>query len=118
FAAQAAIKFGSSMILTRILRPEDYGVLTILMSIVFVIEMLADLGVQVFIIRDPNGDQSIYLNTAWTLRLARALLNTLALFILAPWIADAFYHAPSLGLPLRVISLWFLLGAFESMAFP
>src|SRR5579885_2772652 len=106
------------MILTRILRPEDYGVLTILMSIVFVIEMLADLGVHIFIIRDPNGDQPLYLNTAWTLRLGRALLNTVLLLILAPWIADKFYHAPALALPLRVISLWFVLGAFESMAFP
>ncbi len=118
FAAQALIKFGSSMILTRILRPETYGVLTILMSIVFVVEMLADLGVNIFIIRDPNGDQPRYLNTAWTMRLARAVLNALVLVIFAPLIADRFYHAPALALPLRVMSLWFVVGALESMAFP
>jgi lipopolysaccharide exporter len=118
FAAQAVIKFGSSMILTRILRPEAYGVITILMSIIFVVEMLADLGVTIFIIRDPNGDQPRYLNTAWTMRLARAVLNALVIVIFAPLISGRFYHAPDLALPLRVISLWFIFGALESMAFP
>lgn len=118
FGAQAVIKFGSSMILTRILRPADYGVLTILMSIIFVVEMLADLGVGIFIVRDPKGDEPRYLNTAWTMRLARAVLNTCLLLIFGPLIAEHFYHAPQLSLPLRVISLWFVLAALESMAFP
>lgn len=118
FGAQAVIKFASSMILTRILRPADYGVLTILMSILFVVEMLADLGVGIFIVRDPKGDQPRYLNTAWTMRLARAVLNTGVLMVFGPLIAQHFYHAPQLALPLRVISVWFILAALESMAFP
>ena len=118
FGAQAVIKFGSSMILTRILRPADYGVLTVLMSIIFVVEMLADLGVGIFIVRDPKGDDPRYLNTAWTMRLGRAVLNTCVLLIFGPLIAKYFYHAPQLALPLRVISFWFVLAALESMAFP
>src|SRR5579862_1067911 len=118
FTAQAVIRFASSMILTRILRPADYGVLTILMSIIFVVEMLADLGVGVFIIRDPKGDEPRYLNTAWTMRFGRAVLNTGVLAAFGPLIAGHFYHAPQLSLPLRVISVWFILGAAESMAFP
>jgi O-antigen/teichoic acid export membrane protein len=118
FGAMAVIKFGSSMILTRILRPADYGVLTVLMSIIFVVEMLADLGVGIFIVRDPKGDDPRYLNTAWTMRLGRAVLNTCVLLIFGPLIAEHFYHAPQLSLPLRVISFWFVLAALESMAFP
>ena len=118
FTAQAIIRFASSMILTRILRPADYGVLTILMSIIFVVEMLADLGVGIFIIRDPNGDEPRYLNTAWTLRFGRGVLNTGLLLVFGPLIAGHFYHAPELSLPLRVISVWFVLAALESMAWP
>jgi O-antigen/teichoic acid export membrane protein len=118
FGASAVLKFASSMILTRILRPADYGVLTVLMSIIFVVEMLADLGVGIFIVRDPKGDDPRYLNTAWTMRLGRAVLNTCVLLIFGPLIAEHFYHAPQLSLPLRVISLWFVLAALESMAFP
>ena len=88
------------------------------MSIIFVVEMLADLGVGIFIIRDPNGDQPRYLDTAWTMRFGRAVLNTGVLVVFGPLIANHFYHAPQLAVPLRVISFWFILAALESMAFP
>jgi len=117
FAAQAAIRLGSSLILTRLLRPEAYGVVTILMTITFVVEMLADLGVTVFVVRERDAEQPRYLNTAWTLRLARALINGLIVFAGAPLIA-ALYHLPDLVAPLQVISLWFFIGGLESMSFP
>ncbi len=118
FAGQGVIKLGSSVILTRILLPEAYGVITILMSILFVIEMLGDIGVTIFIVRDEHGEQPLYLNTAWSMRFARAVLNCAALFLLAPVIASKLYNAPELVIPLRVISLSFLIGGLESMSFP
>jgi lipopolysaccharide exporter len=117
FSAQAIIKLGSSMILTRILRPEAYGIVTILMSILFVVDMIADFGFNVFIIRAPNAEDPRYFNTAWTMRLWRAGLNSTAVFLLAPWIA-ALYSAPALTAPLRVFSASFIVGALESMSFP
>jgi hypothetical protein len=75
FGAQAVIKLGSSLILTRILRPEAYGIITILMSVTFVIELIGDINVTLFIIRDKNSEEPRYLNTAWTLQLARAVLD-------------------------------------------
>jgi lipopolysaccharide exporter len=118
FSALTVIKFGSSLILTRILRPEAYGIITILMSIVYVVEMIADIGVTVFIVRDPNAEQHRYLNTAWTMRLARSLLNSTVLFICAPLIATSVYDAPSLVSPLRIFSLWFVISGLESMSYP
>ncbi len=118
FFAQGVIKLGSSVILTRILRPEDYGVITILLSILFVVEMIADIGVNIFIIRDKNGEDPRFLNNAWTLRLSRAALNSVILFVCAPVISSVLYHAPALTGPLRVISIWFIIAGLESMAFP
>src|ERR1700733_10812129 len=86
FAAQGVIKLGSSMILTRILRPEAYGTITILLSINFVVEMLADLAVTISTVRHEQGDQPRYLNTAWTLPFARSLINCAVVFIGAPFI--------------------------------
>lgn len=103
--------------LTRILRPEDYGVITVILSIAFFLEMIADIGITVFVIRDPNAEEARYLNTAWTIRLSRALLSGAILYLAAPAIAGRIYHLPSLALPLRVFSLWFVIGGFESMAF-
>jgi O-antigen/teichoic acid export membrane protein len=118
FAAQAIIRLASSLILTRILNPEAYGVITVVMSIVFVVEMLADIGVGVFIIRDKNGEEQTYLNTAWTLRLGRGLINSVILLVAGPFIAATFYHLPALAVPLRLFSLWFVIAGLESMSFP
>ena len=117
FGAQAVIRLASSIILTRILRPEAYGIITVILSIVFVVELLADLNVTLFIVREPDGDEPRFLNTAWTMRLCRGALNTALVFSFAPLIANTFYNEPELILPLRVFSLSFLISGFESMAF-
>jgi O-antigen/teichoic acid export membrane protein len=118
FGAEAAIKLGSSLILTRILNPEAYGVIAILMSIVTVVEMIGDFGITIFIVRDPHAEESRYLNTAWTMRLCRAVLNSTVVFTVAPFIASSLYHLPLLSAPLHVLSIWSIVCALESMAFP
>jgi lipopolysaccharide exporter len=118
FFAQAAIRLGSSLILTRILRPDAYGIITILLSIVFVVEMLADIGVTLFIIRDKNGEEPRYLNTAWTIRILRSMVNCAVLIVFAPAISSSIYNIPVLASPLRVFSLWFIIAGLESMSFP
>jgi lipopolysaccharide exporter len=118
FLAQAVIKLGSSLIITRLLPPEAYGVVTVVISIVFVIEMLADIGVTVFIVRDKNAELPRYLNTAWTMRLGRAVMNSAVLFLLGPLIATHIYNTPALAAPLRVFSLWFIISGLQTMSFP
>lgn len=118
FGAQAVVKFGSSLILTRILRPEAYGIITIMLSIAFVVELLGDINVSLFIVRDQRAEEPRYLNTAWTMQLARGAINSVALFFLAPFIASSIYALPELTNPLRVFSLTFIFSALQSMAFP
>ena len=67
FAALALIKLGSSVILTRILAPEAYGVIATLSSIVAFIEMFSDLGVLGLMIRHEQGDEQQFVNTMWTI---------------------------------------------------
>lgn len=117
FGAQGAIKLVSSVVMTRLLHPEAIGVITILMAIIFVIEMIADMALTVVLIRHEQGDEPRYVNTAWTLRLARALLNCAVVFFGAPLIAHL-YASAALTTALRVCSLWFPIAALESMSFP
>lgn len=117
FTAQAVLKLCASLILTRILRPEAYGIVTILTSVLFTVEMLADLGVNLFIVRDPHAEEPRYLNTAWTIRLGRALLNGTIVFLTAPLIAT-FFGTTELTAPMRVLALWFVLSGLDSMSFP
>jgi O-antigen/teichoic acid export membrane protein len=114
---QALLRLFSSLILTRILLPEAYGTLTILLSVLYLIGNILDTNVSLFIVRDKNAEQPRYLNTAWTLRLGRSLLSGAVLFAGAPLIATKAYNLPDLMLPLRVFSLWFLIDGFESMGF-
>jgi len=106
------------MVLTRIVLPGAYGIMTILLSIYFVVEMLADINVSLFIVRDKNGADPRYLNTAWTMRFGRGLLNSAIVFLCAPLISSSLYHIPALTIPLRVFSLLFTIAALESMSFP
>jgi lipopolysaccharide exporter len=117
FALQAVIRLVSSLVLTRVLLPEAYGTITILVSILYVIGNILDTNVTLFIVRDKNAEQPRYLNTAWTMRLSRSVLSGAVLFMCAPLIATKIYDLPDLTLPLRVFSLWFLIDGFETMAF-
>ena len=117
FGMQALIRLFSSLILTRILLPEAYGIITILLSVLYVIGNILDTNVSLFIVRDINAEQPRYLNTAWTLRLTRSVVSSVVLFGCAPIIATKVYNLPDLTLPLRVFSLWFLIDGFESMGF-
>jgi lipopolysaccharide exporter len=117
FAMQALVRLVSSLILTRVLLPEAYGIITILFSILFVISNIVDTNVTLFIVRDKNAEQPRYLNTAWTMRFIRSFLSGAVLFVCAPLIATKIYDLPNLILPLRVFSLWFVIDGFESLAF-
>ena len=118
FGAQAIIRLASSLILTRILLPEAYGIITIILSIAVVVALIADTNVNLFIIREENAEQPRYLDTAWTLQFGRAVINTAVLFLFAPVIASFIYHIPALASPLRVYSLSFLITGLQSMSFP
>lgn len=117
FAAQGFIKLLSSLILTRILAPSQYGIIALLMSIVFIVLMLSDIGFTFSIVRDEYGEQQTFLNTAWTMRIARAILYAVVIFTCAPLIARI-YGLPILTAPLRVLAVWFLIDGLESTSFP
>ena len=117
FAMSAVIRLLSSLVLTRVLLPEAYGTITILVSVLYVIGNILDTNVTLFIVRDRNAEQPRYLNTAWTIRLTRSVVSAAVLFVCAPFVATTIYDLPSLTLPLRVFSLWFLIDGFETMAF-
>ena len=116
FGATAVIRFGSSLVLTRLLSPAAYGIFGILLSFLFMIEMMSDVGTLGLLIRHPRGDEPRFVHTLWTIRLIRAVFNFTLLLLAAPLIASI-YHAPALKDALRVLSITFLLGGAESMSF-
>lgn len=116
FGLTAAIRLGSSLILTRLLNPEAYGIFAILLSFLFMIELMSDVGTIGLLIRHPRGDEPKFVHTVWTVRLIRCSLNFCLVFLAAPLIA-AIYQVPALTNAFRVLSFWFLITGAESMSF-
>jgi O-antigen/teichoic acid export membrane protein len=78
FALTQAVRLGSSVILTRLLAPEMYGLMTMGTVIIAAVVMMSDFGFSQSVIHNPRGDDPDFLNTIWTLQLARGL----ALFVI------------------------------------
>ena len=116
FGATAVIRLGSSLVLTRLLSPEAYGIFGILLSFLFMIEMMSDVGTLGLLIRHPRGDEKRFVHTLWTIRLMRSIFNFSVLFLAAPLVASI-YHTPALKDALRLLSITFLLGGAESLSF-
>lgn len=116
FVVGAVVRLLSSLILTRLLYPEAYGIIAVLGAVLFVIEMLSDVGVVALVIRHERGDERVFLDTLWTIRLIRGLINCAILYASAPWLA-VLIGDTSLAEPLRLISIYFLLNGLSSMSF-
>lgn len=116
YGLTAIVKLGSSLILTRLLNPEAYGVVAILLSVAFMLELISDVGTIGLLIRHPRGSEPRFIHTLWTIRLLRSALNFVLLYALAPRISEL-YETPLLADALRTFSFTFLLGGLQSMSF-
>jgi len=116
YGLTAVIKLASSLVLTRLLDPTAYGIFGILLSVLFVIELVSDVGTTGLLIRHPRGDERAFVHTLWTIRLIRSVINCAILFLAAPLVA-ALYHTAALTNALRLLSVWFLLTGLESLSF-
>jgi teichuronic acid exporter len=84
------MQFGSMIILTRILSPEDYGIYTIAIIFVFIANILRDFGVNNYLIKEETLTNE-KLRSAFSLMIIISTLVGAALFFSAPFIAD-FYN--------------------------
>lgn len=116
YGVTSVIKLGSSLVLTRLLNPEAYGIFAILLSFQFMIELMSDVGSTALLIRHPRGNEVKFIHTVWTIRLIRCSINFCLVFFGAPIIAHL-YSSPVLTSAFRLLSFWFLILGAESMSF-
>lgn len=116
YGLTAVIKLASSLILTRLLNPSAYGVVAILFSVAYMLELVSDVGTVGLLIRHPRGGERRFVHTVWTVRLFRSLLNFGLLYAFAPLIAEL-YDTPLLADALRLFSFTFALAGLQSMSF-
>jgi O-antigen/teichoic acid export membrane protein len=101
-------RFFRNMILTRILVPEAFGLMAIVLAITSVFESFTQVGIGQSIIQNPDSESKTYLNGAWWFSFLRGLCIFIISFIFAPYIAN-FYHNSQLTVLFRIscISMFF-----------
>lgn len=61
----------ASLVMTRLLIPEMFGVMAVATVVQVVTAMLCDVGLRQAVIQSPRGDQQLFLDTAWSLQIVR-----------------------------------------------
>lgn len=116
FAAglENAARLVRNMIIARILAPEEFGVMAIVLAATWAFKAFTQMGVQQCIIQNKRGSETEFLNVAWWFSTILAFVLFVVAFISAPFIAK-FYNQPELLLMLRIASLTIV---FDSMMSP
>ncbi|MFH1674145.1 MAG: lipopolysaccharide biosynthesis protein [Pseudomonadota bacterium] len=105
--------FIRTIILARLLAPEDFGLLGIAMLAIATLETFSQTGFQTALIQKKENIKS-YLDTAWTVSAIRGFVLFLILFLTAPLIAS-FFDSPQAMLIIRVIAISTLLSGFRNI---
>jgi len=103
----------STLILARLLAPQDFGIIAMASLFVQLLDMLMDLGVNVALIQNRNTTKA-HFDSAWTLRLAQSTVGALATIAVAP-LAAAYFNDFRLELVLQVMSIGFVLSGLENI---
>jgi O-antigen/teichoic acid export membrane protein len=65
------VRFGSNLLMTRLLAPEMFGIMTIGSIVLVALAMVSDLGLKQSIVRSQRGHDPAFLNTAWVVQIAQ-----------------------------------------------
>ena len=103
-AAEQAVRFARNMILTRLLAPNAFGAMAIVMSCSSIIGTLTDVGQRAAVIQNPRGRENAYLNAGWWMGMGRAICMYAIIFAFAPFVGH-FYGNTELCALLRVALL-------------
>jgi len=83
----------SNLVLTRLLVPEMFGVMAIVTVIMGGLSMFSDVGLLQNIVQSKRGEETDYLNTAWTIQIIRGFV----IFFIALIASAGLYYLGFLG---------------------
>ena len=109
--AQYAVSFVVSVVLARLLTPDDYGLLGIIAIFTAICTALIDGGFTSALIRKKNATKEDY-NTIFIINLVMSIFLYCVIFLCSPYIA-LFFGRGELILLTRVSSLGLIIGAFS-----
>jgi len=109
------VRTGSSMLLTRLLTPYDFGIIGIITAVFFTVTLITDLGFEAFLVRHERTDERHFRDVIWTIHAKRGFALFAAVALASPVIAWAF-GKPVVALPLAVTSVIFIVNGLASLS--
>jgi len=109
------LRFGSNLILTRLLFPEVFGLISLVYTFIAGLHLFSDIGFAPSIIQNKRGDDPDFLNTAWTLQVIRAFILWICCLAIA-WPVAQFYQEPRFLWLIPVVGLATVISGFNSTA--
>lgn len=123
-ALNNAIRLLSNLLLTRLLAPDLYGLMSIGNVIVGALILLSDIGLAQSVVQSPRGEDPKFLNTIWSIRFVRGLILSAILVVIAGALAlgehyqiaflSGTYSDPRLVTVLLVLAIFPITDGFES----
>lgn len=107
------ITFITSLVLARILAPEDYGTIALVTVFINLATVFINSGFATALIQKKDADETDY-STMFFCSLGCSVVIYAVLFLAAPFVAD-FYSTPGLTQILRVFALSIPLSVFQSI---
>ncbi len=103
----------STLILARLLAPEDYGMIAMATVLLGAVEGITAFGFDAVLVQDQAAGPEKY-DTAWTMGVIRGVVLALAFALAAPLLAD-FYNEPRLVPLIYLLALGTFIEGFESV---
>ncbi|MGD0960716.1 MAG: oligosaccharide flippase family protein [Methylomonas sp.] len=113
YGAGQVIRFGSNLILTRLLYPEAFGIMAIIQAVMTGLVMLSDFGIPHYIIRREREPEPDFLNTAWTVQIFQGILIGIIFSVIPPLVAS-FYSEPLIAQIMPIVGLNAVISGFNS----
>lgn len=107
-----SLRLASNLILTRLLVPEDFGLMALVVAILVGMQMLSDIGIAPAIMANDKGDDPRFLDTAWTIQIIRGILLWSMVAALA-YPVSIFFEEPHLAWMLPVAGLSMMITGFS-----
>lgn len=100
----------STMIMARLLTPEDFGIVAIVALVTGLIDNFSRLGISMLVIREQDTSREFH-DTAWTMQILQSIFIAAVLVLLAPAI-EAYFSEP------RVVPVVYLVALTALTAAP
>lgn len=85
--------FGSKVVLTRLLVPQEMGLMVMILALTQLFEVLTEVGIKQSVIQHKNGADPEYLNMAWWFQVIRGIGLYAVAFVVAPWLCEFYFRS-------------------------